>query len=455
MAEELFIPQLGQTVEEVTIVGWLAEDGDQVDFGTPVLEVETDKAVFPVEANAKGILHRGPFSEGEVVPVLTVVAIIGKADEKFSSESSHLGSKPEAEVQTPAASSVSSSPATGDHIPQNDDRVFISPRAKRLVNEKNLDIAGIKPTGGDGVRIIEKDIINYLGKLPKATPVAHNMAAQAGIDLASISGSGPKGTVTKADIEQVLKTQSPITFQGTAASTPSDVEVTNTIPLKGVREIIFNRMGTSVQTTARVTLITEADATAFAEAREQLKARVSAEWGFSPGYNDLLAIMVAKALAEYPYMNARLKNDGSAIEWVSRINLGMAVDTERGLLVPVIHDANKKGLRAFGAEFREKVERARSARALPDDLSGGTFTITNLGMYDIDAFTPVINLPEAAILGVGRINPKPVVHLGEVAVRQMWALSLVFDHRLVDGAPAARFLQRIKHLIETPYLMLG
>jgi pyruvate dehydrogenase E2 component (dihydrolipoamide acetyltransferase) len=451
MAEELFIPQLGQTVEEVTIVGWLAEDGDKVDFGTPVLEVETDKAVFPVEANAKGILHRGPFSEGEVVPVLTVVAIIGKADEKFSSESSGLGSKPEAAGQTPIESSAASPPLTGDRIPQNDDRVFISPRAKRLVNEKNLDIAGIKPTGGDGVRIIEKDIINYLGKLPKATPVAHNMAAQAGIDLASISGTGPKGTVTKADIEQVMKTQS----QGTAAPTPSDMEVTNTIPLKGVREIIFNRMGTSVQTTARVTLITEADATAFAEAREQLKARVSAEWGFSPGYNDLLAIMVAKALAEYPYMNARLKNDGSAIEWVSRINLGMAVDTERGLLVPVIHDANKKGLRAFGAEFREKVDRARSARALPDDLSGGTFTITNLGMYDIDAFTPVINLPEAAILGVGRINPKPVVHLGEVAVRQMWALSLVFDHRLVDGAPAARFLQRIKHLIETPYLMLG
>jgi pyruvate dehydrogenase E2 component (dihydrolipoamide acetyltransferase) len=455
MAEELFIPQLGQTVEEVTIVGWLAQDGDKVDFGTPVLEVETDKAVFPVEANAKGILHRGPFAEGEVVPVLTVVAIIGKADEKFSSESTGLESEPEPDGQTPPASSTAPPPETGDRIPQNDDRVFISPRAKRLVNEKNLDIAGITPTGGDGVRIIEKDIINYLGKLPKATPVAHNMAAQAGIDLAGISGTGPKGTVTKADVEQILKTQGPVTLQGTAAYTPSDVEVTNIIPLKGVREIIFNRMGTSVQTTARVTLITEADATAFVEAREQLKARVSNEWGFSPGYNDLLAIMVAKALAEHPYMNARLKNDGSAVEWVSRINLGMAVDTDRGLLVPVIHDADKKGLRLFGAEFREKVDRARSARALPDDLSGGTFTITNLGMYDIDAFTPVINLPEAAILGVGRIHPKPVVHSGEVVVRQMWALSLVFDHRLVDGAPAARFLQRIKHLIETPYLMLG
>ncbi len=133
----------------------------------------------------------------------------------------------------------------------------------------------------------------------------------------------------------------------------------------------------------------------------------------------------------------------------------MAVDTERGLLVPVIRDADQKGLRAFGTEFRALVERARVGKATPEDLTGGTFTVTNLGMHEIDAFTPIINLPEAAILGVGRIQPKPVVRDGEIVVRQMWTLSLVFDHRLVDGAPAARFLQRIKQLIENPYLLLG
>jgi pyruvate dehydrogenase E2 component (dihydrolipoamide acetyltransferase) len=455
MAEELFIPQLGQTVEEVTIVGWLAEEGAKVEFGTPVLEVETDKAVFPVEANANGYLHRGPFNEGEVVPVLTVVATIGKADEVFTAGNVDGGSK--SDLAELPASTHRSAPAakSAEQIPAEQEKVFISPRAKKLANEKNLDISGITPTGGDGIRIIERDVINYLSTTPKATPVAHNMAAQAGIDLVGVSGSGPKGTVTKADVEQLIKDRQPALGQVTAVQPLGDGDVTNVIPLKGVREIIFNRMGTSVHTTARVTLMTEVDATIFVEAREQLKARVSEEWGFSPGYNDLLAIMVAKALSEFPYMNARLKPDGSAIEWLSKINLGMAVDTERGLLVPVIQEADKKGLRAFGKEFREKVERARSARALPDDLSGGTFTITNLGMYDIDAFTPVINLPEAAILGVGRINPKPVVHLGEVMVRQMMVLSLVFDHRLVDGAPAARFLQRIKHLVETPYLLLG
>jgi pyruvate dehydrogenase E2 component (dihydrolipoamide acetyltransferase) len=235
--------------------------------------------------------------------------------------------------------------------------------------------------------------------------------------------------------------------------------------MTGLRRIIAQRMAASDAETARVTLVTEADATTFVEVRAQLKADVAENWGFAPGYNDLLGLIVARALGEFPYMNARLGEEGTdgAIERLPYVNLGMAVDTERGLLVPVIRDADQKGLRAFGAEFRELVERARVGRSRPDDLSGGTFTITNLGMYDVDAFTPIINLPEAAILGVGRIQPKMVV-LGsepgeddewQTAVRQMWTLSLTFDHRLVDGAPAARFLQRIKQLVENPYLLLS
>ena len=215
-------------------------------------------------------------------------------------------------------------------------------------------------------------------------------------------------------------------------------------------------MGTSVHTTARVTLVMEMDATEFVAMRSRLKAKVEQEWGFAPGYNDLLAKIVAAALRKFPYVNARLAPD--AIELLAHVNLGMAVDTERGLLVPVIRDADKKSLRQFGAEFREMVERARKGRSLPDDLSGGSFTITNLGMYDVDAFTPVINLPEAAILGVGRIAPKWVYRPESPSapvLRQMLTLSLVFDHRLVDGAPAARFLQFIKGLVEEPYLLLA
>jgi pyruvate dehydrogenase E2 component (dihydrolipoamide acetyltransferase) len=229
--------------------------------------------------------------------------------------------------------------------------------------------------------------------------------------------------------------------------------VVERIQLKGVRSIIAERMGTSVHTTARVTLMMEVDATEFVAARDRIKSRVSQEWGFAPGYNDLVARIVSVALRKFPYMNARLAPD--AVELLGHVNIGMAVETDRGLLVPVVKDVDQKSLRQFGEEFRRMVDGARAGRSMPDDLTGGTFTITNLGMYDVDAFTPVINLPEAAILGIGRIAPKAVPRGAEIVVRQMWTLSLVFDHRLVDGAPAARFLQYIKQLIEEPYLLLA
>ena len=292
-----------------------------------------------------------------------------------------------------------------------------------------------------------------------------------------MTGTGPGGKITKEDVEQAAPQRSSgaeeqgsgargvaqlpaSSFQLPAPAVQSvqlpAVDVTERLPLKGVRAIIADRMGTSVHTTARVTLMMEIDATEFVALRERLKAKVSEAWGFAPGYNDLLAKMVANALRKFPAMNARLAPD--AVELLAHVNMGMAVDTERGLLVPVIRDADRKTLRQFGSEFREMVDRARKGRSLPDDLSGGTFTITNLGMYDVDAFTPVINLPEAAILGVGRIQPKWVYKPESPAapvLRQMWTLSLVFDHRLVDGAPAAKFLQYIKGLIEEPYLLLA
>ena len=232
-----------------------------------------------------------------------------------------------------------------------------------------------------------------------------------------------------------------------------EAEVIERIPLSGVRAIIAERMGASVHTTARVTLVSEVDATEFVAMRERLKERVAEEWGFAPGYNDLLGKIVAAALRKFPYMNARLTED--AIEYLRPVNLGMATDTERGLLVPVIRNADQKSLRQFGQEFRQLVDRARNRRSLPDDLTGGTFTLTSLGAFGVDAFTPVINLPEAAILGVGRIAPKVVPRDGQAVIRSMCTLSLVFDHRVVDGAPAARFLSYIRELVEEPYLLVS
>lgn len=450
MAKELYIPKMGQTVEEVTIVQWLKKEGDPVKRGDEVLEVETDKAVFPVEANGKGILHIGPYQEGQVVPILTVVAIIGKEEDKFEvSEPVEEVSSSDLtnEAETPPEPISSSTPEkTGN---ESVDRIFASPRARKTAHEKNVSLERISPTGGNGIRIVEQDVLDYASSLPAISPVAKNFAEQAGLEWSNLEGSGIGGKIVKEDVQKKLDG---LVEAEEFAKADKIAQPVTSVPFTGIRKIIADRMAASVHTSARVTLVMEVDATAFVAARERMKVNYAKEWGFAPGYNDLLAKVVAQALVKFPYMNAQLH--GEEIQYLETVNLGMAVDTERGLLVPVIKDAANKSLRIFGTEFRELVEKARSNRLLPSSLEGGTFTITNLGMYDVDAFTPVINLPEAAILGVGRIASKPVVVNGQVAIRQMWTLSLVFDHRLVDGAPAARFLQYIKQVIEDPYLLL-
>jgi pyruvate dehydrogenase E2 component (dihydrolipoamide acetyltransferase) len=450
MAEEFFIPKLGQTVEEVTLVNWLVEDGTRVSQGQPVLEVETDKAIFPVEANARGVIHIGPYEEGMVLPVLTVVAVIGKPEDKFEIKGTELSAP--APESAPAASATPTTgpsplfPASGGR-----EKPFASPRARKLAAKKDVDLAAVSPTGYGGARVAERDVLAFLAQSPKVTPVAQRMAAESGVDLRTVSGTGPGGRIVKEDISRLTHPESP-PFNPQLSLPGPQSEILERIPLKGVRAIIAERMAASVHTTARVTLVTEADATEFVAARARIKEKVEQDWGFAPGYIDLLAKIVTAALRRFPYMNARLAQD--AIEILGHVHLGMAVDTERGLLVPVIRDADLKSLRQFGTEFRNLAERARNRNLLPDDLTGGTFTITNLGMYDIDAFTPVINLPEAAILGVGRIAPKVAAYHAEAVIRQMWTLSLVFDHRLTDGAPAARFLQAIKQMVEEPYLLL-
>ena len=454
MAEELFIPKLGQTVEEVTLVKWLVQDGEVVSHGQEVMEVETDKAVFPVEANAKGTIHLGPYQEGEVLPVLTVVAIIGKHEDKFEVKGELA---PSAQVPVPVEAAMDKVEKPSGQVADErmGGKIFASPRARKLAAEKHVDLADVTPTGYEGLRVAERDVVAYLDQLPRVTPVARRMAAEVQVDLRGVAGTGPGGRIVKDDIAratQALPQAVPVAPEIPIAPLPV-AEVTERIPLKSVRAIIAERMGTSAHTTARVTLFMEVDATEFVAARERLKAKVTEEWGFAHGYNELLANIVALALRKFPYMNARLAPD--AIELLGHVNIGIAMDTERGLLVPVVRDADQKSLRQFGMESRQLMERARGGRSLPDDLSGGTFTITNLGMYDVDAFTPIINLPEGAIMGVGRIAPKVVPREGEIVVRHMWTLCLVFDHRLVDGAPAARFLQYIKQVIEEPYLLLA
>jgi pyruvate dehydrogenase E2 component (dihydrolipoamide acetyltransferase) len=455
MITEVIMPKLGQTMEQGAIIEWIKKENDQVQRGDLLFTVESDKAVLEVEATARGFLRKILVPEGQTVSVLTVVALITReADEDISSYEAAVS------PATTAATDARRHPDTDAPTPDSPraappvGRIFASPRARKTAREHAIDLALLTGSGPKG-RIVERDVLDYATMKPeatprrKATPMAIKTADALGIDLAAVAATGAGGRITRADVEA---TAPPVATMPAPAAV--EAPLGGIVPMSGLRRIIAERMTASHTATARVTLVTEADATAFVEAREQIKASVSEAWGFAPGYNDLLAEIVARCLREFPYMNARL-TDEQAIEQIPYVNLGIAVDTDRGLLVPVVRNADQKGLRAFGAEFRSLVERARTGKSLPDDLSGGTFTITNLGMYDIDAFTPIINLPEAAILGVGRILPKPAVYDGQIVARQMWTLSLTFDHRLVDGAPAARFLQRIKQLIENPFLLLS
>jgi pyruvate dehydrogenase E2 component (dihydrolipoamide acetyltransferase) len=461
MATEVILPKLGQTMEEGTIVEWLKNEGEEVQRGDVLFTVESDKATLEAEAPARGYLRKILVPAGESVPVLTTVGIITRTlDEDISASSQGPAETAVASESAEPAETAEVAPTEQpkDAAPAREGRIFASPRARMRAQENEVELRLVEGTGPNG-RIVERDIYAFLEEQPKATPMARKVAAELGVDLRTVSGTGAGGRIVRADVEMAVAPAPAAGPVATPARAPAPVvalppaEVASTEPLKGLRGIIAERMATSAQTTARVTLFTEVDATAFVEARTRLKAAVTEEWGFAPGYNDLLGLMVARALHEYAYMNARLSGD--EIQRLDHVNVGMAVDTERGLLVPVIRDADRLGLRAFGQQFRDMVGRARVGRSLPDDLSGGTFTITNLGMFDVDLFTPIINLPEAAILGVGRIQAKPVVREDQVVVAQMMTLSLAFDHRLVDGAPAARFLQRIKQLVENPYLLLG
>lgn len=441
MATEVLVPPLGQTVDTVTLVTWYKQEGETVAQGEPLFAIETDKATLDVEAPASGVLRRVDARPGDEVKVLSPIALIAAQDEVVES----------AQTSSPASVSArgGASPLSVREGEERDrdgraGRIFISPRARRLAEEHNVPLSALQATGPEGA-IIERDVRAHLDarKEPSITPVARRMAEEAGLEWRSLSGSGPGGRITRDDVARALETlpeAPPLTHEIN--------EVTEVIPLRGVRAVIAERMLHSSTSTAQVTLTAEADATALAELRRQF-----VEDGADVSYNDLFLYILGRALREYPQLNASL--GGEAIKVWRRIHIGLAVDTERGLLVPVLRDVDKKGLLTLAREGKQLVERARSGQCTPDELTGGTFTLTNLGMFGIDAFTPIINLPECAILGVGRIKTQPAVVGGQVVGRPRVWLSLTFDHRLVDGGPAARFLQRVVQLVERPHLLMA
>jgi pyruvate dehydrogenase E2 component (dihydrolipoamide acetyltransferase) len=477
MARVIILPQLGETMDRGTIVEWLVKEGDAVNRGDVLFQVESDKAVLDAESQHRGTLLKILVGADVPVPVLTPVGIIGEPGEDIAPLLADLAGGGAGDPRPAGEPSAAEAPVEAAAEAPMGGRIVASPRARKLAEDKGVDLARLVGTGPEG-RIIEADVLAYASAQPAATPLAARVAARAGVPLESVTAAGTR--IAAADVtaasgvtpaaslgvyagaEAPAGDAAPAAFGAGAAAglgasasaaIPVGASAGQVTPLRGVRAIIAERMGNSSRTTAAITLHSEVDATALVALRESLRDALKAELGFNVGYNDLLGVIVARCLVEFPYMNVQLTPEG--IRQMPAVNVGLAVDSERGLLVPVVRNANTLTVRVFARTFRDLVERARVGKSSPDELTGGTFTITNLGMFGVDMFTPIINLPECAILGVGRIRPVPGVADGQIMVRQKMWLSLTADHRLVDGGPAARFMQGIARYIEEPYLLLA
>ena len=447
MAVELKMLQMDQTMTKGKIGKWLVKEGDTVTEGQPLLEIETDKVVHEQESPTDGVIAQILAEEGTNVPVNALLAIIGAPGEEV--ERVEADTKTEQQKPVEPAQPKATPSVTTTIEPK------ASPAARQLAEKLAIDLTEVTASGPGG-RILEGDVQRYIDlRVPvpteaarlKASPLARRLAKEHGVNLSSIAGSGPDGRVVRDDVLQAASAAPEIS----AVETPALQQATEVIAMEGIRGIIAERMTLSVQTNASVTLHTEVDATAFVELRGMLNDKLQAR-EVSITYTDLLVKVVANALREHPRLNATLTDEG--IHLLSEINIGVAVALEDGLVVPVVRDADKERLSEISTQVKSFAERARGNQLTPGELQGGTFTITNLGNFGIDAFTPIINPPESAILGVGRILKKPVVHDDEIVIRSMLTLSLTFDHRVVDGAPAAQFLQTVSGYIQDPYLLL-
>lgn len=452
MAYEIVVPRLGLTMEEGRIVEWFKGSGESVEVGEPLFSVETDKVVSEIEAPVSGIIHQLPDLSPDPMPIGTVIGYILAVGEEppFAG-----GDKPTPAAAAPVLEAESSPPVAGDPELMTQDRKLSSPAARRRAQELGIDWHTIQRPGGGPILVTHvESAAAAMTASPriKASPVAKRLAEAAGVDLAELAAQMPGQEIRRADVEAAIAARAKA-----EVSTPSPVTPTatsgETMPVTPTRRIIAQRMLEGSQSTASVTLTTEADATDLVAVREQFKAALGPREMVIPTYTDLLIKLTSIALAEHPMLNATWQEDRIIIP--DSIHIAMAVDVKEGLIVPVIRDVPAKSIQQIAEESRTLAQAARNRRLSLDDLQGGTFTITNLGTYGIDAFTPIINLPQCAILGVGRIIEKPAMFEGKMTPRQLLALSLTFDHRVVDGGPAARFLNTIREYVEQPYLWLS
>lgn len=436
MAVEVFMPKMSDHMEVGEIIRWLVKEGDQVEHGQVIMEVMTDKVVADLEAPASGVLKgiRAGTVDGAIVPVGETFAFIAEPDE-----------------EVPALPPLA--PAEGKEAKEE---VRATPVARRLAKELGVDLSQVKGTGPGG-RIKDEDVRVFAEaqkakppeapKAVRASPVARRVARELGIDITQVKGTGPGGRIKEEDVRSYAEALS------TAPAAQPSEEDAEWLELNSIQRLTGQRMLESVQTAPQFALTVNVDVTNLLWLREGLMERIVTEAGERLSITALLVKIVAAALKQYPRANASFE-DGR-VKLHRQVNVGVAVGTDDGLIVPVIRDADQKSLIQVTQELKAFQEKAQQMRFTTEDLSGGTFTISNLGMYGIDRFNAIINPPESAILAVGRTVKTPVGMPDDtIALRPIMSLTLTIDHRSMDGVQGAKFLAEIKERIEKPYFLL-
>jgi pyruvate dehydrogenase E2 component (dihydrolipoamide acetyltransferase) len=442
MATQVIMPKLSPTMEEGQLSRWLKKEGDKVTMGEPLAEIDTDKATMEMQALGTGVLRKILIQEGESAPLGQLIAIIGEPDEDISAIASQT-----------ATSQPAKASATPDPVKESSE-----PGAKPVPAPAPATAGGVS---GNGRHEAAQSEPAATGRLI-VSPLAARMAAESGIDLRSVSGSGPGGRIIKRDVEQLIGGASqPVGDEaparqlravgGTAFQKSANAQASayRDQPASEMRRTIAKRLVTSLGPVPHFFLTAEIEMDRAAEMRKGIN-ELDPELKIS--INDIIIKIVAAALLQHPQVNASYQD--KVVRYYEHADIGVAVAIDEGLITPIVRAADQKSLSEIAAEVRDLAERARHRKLKPEEYLGASFSVSNLGMFGIDEFTAIINPPEAAILAVGAMSPKPVVRNNELVIRQMMRVTMSCDHRVVDGATGAKFLQTFKKILENPLFLV-
>lgn len=442
MAVEVVVPMLGITVERGKIVEWLKKEGDRVEKGEIIFIVEVEKATTEVESPASGILAKIILPAGIEVPILSLAAVITAPGEALPAKYAEGGPAVSAKAAPDAVTEPTPEPAAPPPPSFSMGGGFALPAARKLAADKGIDLAGIKGSGPDGV-ILLRDVqaapsgAAGPGEAPlKVSTLARKLAEKAGVDLGKVEGTGVRGRIMQADVSSAMEKPAPRQGFGTK------------IPMSSVRKVIARRMSESAFTAPHIYFFTEVWMDPLLHFRKEVAPDFEKHFGIKPSINDFLVKAVALNIVDFPMMNGQIK--GEEIHIMPEINVGLAVAVAEGLVVPAIAQADRAGLVEIANQRADLIERARKGRLSLVEMERGTFTVSSLAQYDITHFTAILNPPQSGILSVGKTDEKLVLVDGQVKSKRIAVLGLSVDHRIIDGAVAADFLQNLKWKLERP-----